>query len=1190
MKYYESCALKAFLVMALSGPAVGLAQQSTEDLPDDSDISGRLDGLEQDTRTSTEAETLEDPDRPRSGPGSILDPAEHEPLRPPTAQEVDAAVGFDDLLSQREEDLAYFKAGAESFAQDLKERIVQAYEEQKAILALQYDKAIEELEEQERSRRLEAIARFEAFIEKYPSDPVYTPDAMFRLAELYFEKSSDDYLLASRAYEEELLAFDEGRRTTEPDPPLPNYEQTVNLHRELLRKFPNYRLADGARYLLGYAYSEQEQVDEALLAYQELVARHPESDFLPEVWTRIGEIYFDRDGEQNLENAVAAYSEVKKYPESPFYDKALYKIAWTYYRLDRFQNAVDAFIELIAFADRQEELTGESGSELRAEALQYVAISLADDEWGGFDKAKVVLSPLEDKPYAPELWRSYGEVLFEQTRYEQSIQVLRYTLQKYPNETDNPAAQDMIVRAHEQLRDFDGATLARERLVENFSKDSAWYVANAGNEEALRKAESLAERSLYTAAIFRHQQAQAYKRDGLASESRQSYMQAADAYKDYLNRFPKSSNAYDFEFYLAECLFYSQEYRQAADQYAAVRDSTVNNKYVEAAALSAVITHEKLVEENVAQGKIPEYPVLTADQRSQREVQPREIAPLRQDLVAASDRYLTLIPDGERAPAIAYRAAEVFYRHDQFPEARRRFEEIVAKHPGSEVSRYASNLIIESYLAVEDWEAVETVSNRLIATAGQPSGGSQRDEFVSQLQVFKVGAQFKQAEKFDSEGRFEEAATTYVRLVDENPEHEFADKALFNAAIAYEKVKLFDSASQVYRRIYDKYPRSELAPRALFRQGINAEKGFDFDNAVQAYDRLIERYPDSDNRADAMYNLAVVLENTQDYQKAAEVYQGYAIAFPKRDDSGEVFFRSALVYEKLGNYDAMISTLQQFIEENRRSKTQRERVVLAHQKIGDAEKARGRARRSETAYEECVTAFRRSKLSIKSRAGGYAAECELQVAEAKFRRYDALSISGTGRAQVRALRAKAKSQQEVEQAYQKVFPYKRVEPTLAASYRIGHTYERFAESLFTAPIPPEFENDEELALEYKAQLEDRAAVLERKAEGAYRKAYEEAKRTRVTNAWTERIQEGLNKYAPSEFPIQKKGKAAMQTVAVTANGLAPLAVAEQETTSGSEAAGENGPMPEDRPEQDEVSTEPESDKALEARRAVPGGP
>ncbi len=1088
------------------------------------------------SKTSSTAQSEDSLDRPEFGPGSLISEADASPPRPPTALQVEAD-NFDEEIEVMERELNYFRAGADTHADDLKELIRLEFSAQREQLAGQYDQAIDEMERGERQRRWEAIARFEEFVRRYPSDTDYTPDAMFRLAELYFEKASDDYLQRSQQYEQELVAFERGERANEPEAPEPRYDRTIGLHKDLLERFPGYRLADAARYLLGYCYGEQNQPERSLEVYIALVENHPESRFLPEVWTRIGEIYFDGNERSSLEKALHAYGKVRSFPDSPYYDKALYKIAWTYYRLDRFSEAVASFIDLVNYADERKRVTGVSGSELRSEAIQYVAISLADEEWGGLRRAKKILNPLSDKEYAGELWKRYGEILFDQTRYAQAIEVLRYTIKKHPTAPHNPEAQEKIVRGYEQLRDFDGATRAREVLVRDYSEGSKWYKANEDNRPVIANAQKLTERSLYTAAIFRHQQAQAHKAANRIPEAKHSYVAAAGAYEQYLERFPGSKNAYDFEFFLAECLYYSGSYQRAATQYDKVRDSTVDNKHLEAAALSSVITYEKLVEQMEKSGRVPKIRMRTAAQRKGKAIRPRKIAAARKRLIDASDRFLRLLPRSERAPAVAYRAGEVYYKHDQFEEARRRFQEVVAKYPSTEVAQYASNLIIESYLAAQDWDNVEKWSQKLIEIAEAGEDGKGGAQFISNLKGFRVGAQFKQAEKFDSEGNYEAAADTYVRLVDENAEHEFADKALFNAALAYEKVKRFDTASGIYKRIYEQYPKSELAPRALFREGINAEKGFVFPAAIAAYTRLVNRYPDSSHRADAMYNVAVVLEHKQEYKEAAQAFKRYAQAFPKREDAGQIFFRAALVYEKMKDWKAMVSTLNAFIKQYNRAFSQRERIVEAHKKIGDAYLKRGNERRALKAYGTCLNTFRKRKLRVESRAGAHAGQCAFEIAEAKFRTYDNAKIKGSSRQQVRALTKKARMQRNVEKAYTSVFQYKRVETTLAASYRIGHSYERFAEALFSAPIPKEFRGRDEYESEYKAQLEDKAAVLERKAEGAYRKAYDEAKRTRVTNLWTRRILEGLNKYSPQEFPVQKSGRALMQTFTISGHGL-----------------------------------------------------
>ncbi len=1139
-KHLRIAALRVGLIPTLfiTFAPMAWAQQSGDKPAAESGPSAEA--AKQASSATTAAALEDDPDRPTEGPGSLISVSESEPPRPPRASEVEAE-GFEAEVARMEKELGYYQQGASSFAQDMRDLIKLKYNEQRDQISDQYDQAITKLEDEERNRRQEAIARFKEFLRKYPNDPIYTPDAMFRLAELYFEKSSDDYLRRSRSYENELLAFERGERPDEPLLPEPTYEDTIGLHKDLLLRFPDYRLADAARYLLGYCYGEQNQTEEALASYVALVDNHPNSKFLAEVWTRIGEIHFEGDDEDSLSKAIAAYRKVQQFPDSPYFDKALYKIAWSYYRLDEFDKAVTSFVELVDYADKQKSETGISGSELRAEAIQYIAISLADEGWGGLDRAKGVLGPIESRDYTGELWKRYGEILYDQTRYQDAIGVLGYTINKYPNASYNPEAQEKIVRAYEQLRNFDGATAAREKLVKDYSKGSAWYTSNEQDQDAITKAESLTERSLYTAAIFRHQQAQAYKKSGRLGDARESYVAAANAYEKYLNRFPSSKNSYDFEFFLAECLYYSDDFKRAAAQYDKVRDSKIDNKHLEGAALSSVLTYEKEVERAERSGAIPKFALLTAAQRKGKKVEPKEIHPTRKKLIEASDRFVTLLPKNERAPAVAYRAAEVFYRHDQYDEARKRFEKIVADYAGSDVARYAGNLIIESYLATNDLESVRSASKRLEELASKApvneKDKAKQEKFKEDMISFQLGALFKQAEGLEAEGRFEDSANKYVELVNLNPKHEFADKALFNAARSYEKVKRYDTASGIYKRIYDKYPNSELAPRALFRVGINAEKGFDFPAAIDAYDKLVNRYKDSENRADALYNQAVVLENMQRYSEAAEAFKRYAITFNKRKDAGEIFFRAATVYEKMKDWPKVISTLNDYIKRYKRDSNQKERLIHAHRKIGDAQKIRGRERTALAAYRTCVSEFNRKRISVRGPAGRHAAHCSFELAEAKFREYDAIQIKGSGRKLVRALQAKAKKQREVEKAYKDVFKYKRVETTLASSYRIGYSYERFAESLYAAPVPRELQKDEELVIEYRAQLEEKAAVLERKAEGAYRKAYDEAKKTGVTNEWTQRILEGLNKYSPKEFPIQKRGKALMQTNTITGNGL-----------------------------------------------------
>jgi TolA-binding protein len=81
--------------------------------------------------------------------------------------------------------LELYEAESREFKREVQLLVEKKYEEKRNTLANSYEKAIRDLEVLERRERLDAIAAFEEFLTRYPNDARYTPDVMFRLAELY---------------------------------------------------------------------------------------------------------------------------------------------------------------------------------------------------------------------------------------------------------------------------------------------------------------------------------------------------------------------------------------------------------------------------------------------------------------------------------------------------------------------------------------------------------------------------------------------------------------------------------------------------------------------------------------------------------------------------------------------------------------------------------------------------------------------------------------------------------------------------------------------------------------------------------------------------------------------------------------------------------------------------------------------
>jgi TolA-binding protein len=315
-----------------------------------------------------------------------------------------APLGPPDLraLEEMEKDVQHFATMVTEYRSTAREILKRAFKDKAKAINAKYDPQIDINDKQAREYRRDAIGMFEAFLLKYPNDKRWTPDAMFRLAELYYEKSAEEYLDADEAYKKALDT------PSPPDTPPPRVDHTptINLYRRLLTEFPSYRFLDAAYYLLGFCLGEMgedQQAKQALLAlvcsnrfkpldtpvptpkpsprapgasanaadedfYKECTPVRKESKFIPEAWTRIGEFHFDNPNE--LKFAIAAFRKVLTFKDSPYYDRALYKLAWSYYRDNRFPESVREFDNLVKYADQRTAAGQKVGSDLRPEAVQ----------------------------------------------------------------------------------------------------------------------------------------------------------------------------------------------------------------------------------------------------------------------------------------------------------------------------------------------------------------------------------------------------------------------------------------------------------------------------------------------------------------------------------------------------------------------------------------------------------------------------------------------------------------------------------------------------------------------------------------------------------------------------------------------------------------------------------------------------
>lgn len=1100
------------------------------------------------------------------------------------------AKALDDL----QEAVGSFAAAQQSYSGAVNEVIKQQYELRRRELSEGYDVQIKRVEADEKVRRADAIARFEAFLAKYPSDKRWTPDALFRLAELYFERSNDEYIAAVDAAQTAPAGAN-----APIAPPTPDYTKTVDLYKRLISAFPDYRLIDGAYYLLGYCLGEMNeelQAKQAFLAlvcgnkyraldpppapkpstgseaaepfvdpYSECVPVSEASRFVPEAWTRIGESHFDNS---ELELAVAAYSRVLKYKDSSYYDKALYKLAWSYFRLDRYPDAIKNFDALVSLSETEKKESGNEGSELEKEAIQYLGISFAEKDWND-DQADDFPSPNPSDPvavqeqrahvqaltriedfyrgrdgdtYVPTVYKKLGDIYYDETEYLQAIQVYRRLLEKWPYEPDNPKVQDRIVKAYKLRRDFDHALVETEKLANDYSRGSEWRKHNAGNTEALAAADDIREQSLASTAVEHHKAAQALKKLALAShppdgakleQALREYAQAANGYADYLQSFPNSKNTYDYTFFYAEALYYSRQFNMAAQQYEKVRDSNLDNRYLEDAAFDTVKSLESLLDEETRAGKLT-LPALPDANKLQAPVRAIPMPPEVRRLQGAYDAFVERVPASGRVPVMAYKAAEIDFRYLDFDKARPRMEGVLEKYcKENDVAQQAGAAILATYTIEKNLDKIiewgEKLSSKQCGTPGKVAtagAGGEKDGLAKTIN----DAKFLKAQQAFDAGKFEEAAGEFVKLVDGDPQNKSGnnDKALNNAAVAYEKVSRFAAATRLYERIVNEYPKSQFVDDALFRTAVNYQRFFEFDKAVVSYQRLAtdSRFQGSTHRTDALYNAAVLLDNDQQYADAAKLFQQYSNeAGVKLEDRADAYFRSGLIYLKDKNPKKVVQTFNDYLKNY--GSTDPKKAIEAKFHIAEAYELEGNHAAAMMQYKK--VAADGATVPPASDAAEYPAHAAFLLAEVDLAKLEKMKISGGGKVLQRSVKKFQDAIVALDTAYESVLTYRRATWALAAYFRQAYIRELFSRALLGAPCPPEVKKLGEDACDvYTQQIEQLVSGVDDQALKRYRATLEQAARLGVSNDWTRLARQKANAYNPTEFPLVKDEKIEMQ--------------------------------------------------------------
>lgn len=1107
-----------------------------------------------------------------------------------------------EVLAEVEQDLKRYEQAANQHHKRVRVILASEYTDRKGQLESRYAEKIGNAEKQELERRISAIALLEKFVQDYPNHQKFTPDAMFRLADLYLEQAEYDFQVS---FDEDL---DFGSGDDDDDDELlaaADYSKSIKMWDTIVRNFPKYRQKANTLYLLAYYLKQTEREREALQIFRGLVCANkydplaePEpapdmaiaraalgasipdensqkyegcialsdnKELLHDAWVRgVGDIHFLTPGE--LGEAIGSYEKVANDDQSKFYDEALYKLAWSYYRNDDFLLSIQAFDKSVMYSDNLVKNGGEA-LELRAEAVQYIAISFTDpwsvdedpDPSRSWDRATDFYKDRFDEPHVRDVFIQLGDTFSVLEAYTQASDAWRLALSKWPLHPENPEIHQNIVNAYVEMGDTDLANEEAGRLAARYAPGSEWYTANETNRLAMENQRRIGERMLRAAAENTHKAAQAARQDYLADSTEENkaiyvdlYLKAGALYERFLKENPTAEISYEFTYRLGEVLFYAEHYQEAIPHYVWVRDHRdLSETRFEKAARSVVQSYQKELDKQIADNTVVEPSIPTIEELL---AMPKPITgkPLPQAYVSLQDsldKYQTMVNDPETAPNMGYEAALISYRHLNLSDAEARFQGTLDRFCGSDKAVKSKDALLAIYEALGDDEKFKATNENFISS----KCGSDSDVALAQAQ--NRSKEFREAAGLFKDQKFADAAIAFYVFYKTAPKDDpNRPIALYNGAIAYDKSGKPKTAVYLLKEFTENtnpaFRDSEYFLPALYLTAVSYYKAFDYDNAVKVYLDVVKAAADKNRkppagertaaemRLDALFNAANIRELDRVYKDprsapgtgAASLFQRYAALETDSRKADRALFSVARVWKGAKNYNLEERAYTAWRSKYGTLPINSDDYVFSFYDMAKQYEKIGNKRATDKAKKATLTAWTKVGSPKAAAASDYAAEFAFAEADNYYNRtFTPFKIKRAPKTKKEGDKVIGDLLRLANNAQQKFNDLSRFESGpwgLAAVVRVGDI--RFFQALKIAEIPTPKEiirlddqnPDQDILIQYEDVIAGLVKPLEEQAKIQWEKVTNVGKNQQISNEWTQLAQERLHDFvSQDEFPV-----------------------------------------------------------------------
>jgi tetratricopeptide (TPR) repeat protein len=603
-----------------------------------------------------------------------------------------------------------------------------------------------------------AMENYRRFLQLQNTDPKLRAEALRRLGDLNLDAGEMQRL------EQEVTVTDlQGA-------------EAIRLYTTLLKAYPDYARNDQVLYQLSRAYETTGQPELALGTLDRIVQHYPGSPQLQEVQFRRGELLFSA---RRYPEAVHAYAAVIQHGPSEFYQQSLYKHGWSLFKQSQTLESLPSFGAVL-----DQEL-GSSGKgkaleslrrgdrELVEDTLRVMSITFSYNE--GAATLEQFLHTRGERPYAWLLYSRLGNLYVEKQRYQDAASTYRAFVARDPYSDHAPELAMAAIEAYGKGGFSQLVVDAKHEFVEHYNFDSPYW-KDRGRADHPQVVQEL-KTNLKDVATYFHASAQKSKRV-------EDYQEAARWYRAYLKSFPGDADSAATNYLLAEALFESHQYQDAATEYEHTAYDYPRNDKSATAAYAALVCYQK-GEEGLAGADKAAWHKRATD---------------------SGVKFAQTFPEHPDSAGVLTRAAEEIFAAGDGLRASSISQSILARSPPVDAAkqRIAWTIIAQAHFDAGEYAQAEPAFVQARALAGAD------DKMRSDLTERLAATVYKQGEARQKAGDGSGAVEDFLRVGRVAPDSKIRANAQYDAAAELINLKQWDRAIGVLEDFRRQFPQHEL--------------------------------------------------------------------------------------------------------------------------------------------------------------------------------------------------------------------------------------------------------------------------------------------------------------------------------------------------------------------------------------------